>query len=387
MPNINDFKLVAKKSERYADILLNGTQSGCEIKEVKKKERMGFYLFILENVCGIQDIFDLRDLVTDTEFNQLVLGKEKKDDCGIDAVHIDEDEYSISLFNFKYREKFNPNKAQSPNDPFISTKFVNALMTERTDSLEGKIKNFAVSIIEKLNSNDEWKLYLYVVSNENIELQESNGDIKRLEEMYGLKVVPIGLTQISQYMSIRPEPINAELVLDSDAIMSFSEDSVTSSKSYIVRLPINEVIRITCNSEKLRSQYNLEDVYELKNFDIDNSALFDNVRGFVTNSKYNKNISTTLKKEPSKFFMYNNGLTLIAVDIEATFINAGKKVKLKLKSFQVINGGQTLRTIHEFHKRDKENIVDYLSNSQILVRIFKTTKDEILNNKIAEYTK
>lgn len=84
--------------------------------------------------------------------------------------------------------------------------------------------------------------------------------------------------------------------------------------------------------------------------------------------------------------MYNNGLTLIAEDIEAAPTNAGKKIKLKLTSFQVINGGQTLRTIHNFHKLDKENIVEYLSNSQILVRIFKTADDKILNNKIAEYT-
>lgn len=275
MPNINDFKLVSKKSERYANILLNGIHEQ-KIQEPKKRERMGFYLFILENVCGIQDISDLKELVTDIEFNQLVLDEEKRDDCGIDAIHINEDEYSISLFNFKYREKFSPNKAQALNQPFISTKFVNALMTENTNTLEGKIKNFATSIIEKLRSNDEWKLYLYVVSNENVGLQESSEDIRRLEELYGLEVVSIGLTQISQYMSLRPEPINAELMLDNDAIMSFSEDPIASSKSYIIRLPINEVIRITCNSEKIRNQYNMEDVYDLSNVNLDYSVLFDN---------------------------------------------------------------------------------------------------------------
>jgi len=386
MPNLNDFKLVAKKSEKYADILLNDTTSSQEVKELKKRERLGFYLFVLENICGIQDISDLRDLVTDTEFNQLVLGEDKKDDCGIDAIHIDEDEFSINLFNFKYREKFNPSAAQSLNAPFISAKFANALTTEKTDDLEGKIKDFAISIIEKLNSNDEWKLNLYVVSNENVELKESNDDIKRLEETYGLEVKAVGLTQITQYMSIRPEPINAELMLDNDAIMSFSEDPISSSKSYIIRLPINEVVRITCDNEEMRNLYNMENVYDLKDINLDYSVLFDNVRGLVTRSKYNKNISATLKKEPSKFFMYNNGLTLIAEDIEAVTTNANKKIKLKLKSFQVINGGQTLRTIHQFHKLDRENIVEYLSSSQILVRIFKTTNDKILNNKIAEYT-
>jgi len=130
----------------------------------------------------------------------------------------------------------------------------------------------------------------------------------------------------------------------------------------------------------------MENVQDLRDIELDYSVLFDNVRGFVARSKYNKNISTTLKKEPSKFFMYNNGLTLIAEDIEAINTNANKKIKLKLKSFQVINGGQTLRTIHKFHKFDEGNIDEYLSNSQILVRIFKTTNDKVLNNKIAEYT-
>lgn len=187
-------------------------------------------------------------------------------------------------------------------------------------------------------------------------------------------------------MSIRPKAVNAQLTLDNDAIMSFSEDPIASSKSYIIRLPIDEIIRITCNNENLRNQYNLEDVSALSNVNLDYSVLFDNVRGFVTRSRYNKNISTTLEEEPSKFFMYNNGLTLIAENIEATSINANKRVKLELKSFQVINGGQTLRTIHRFHKLDRQNIVKYLSDSQVLVRIFKTTNNQTLNNKIAEYT-
>jgi hypothetical protein len=386
MPNINDFKLIAKKSEKYAELLLNSSTVEQENLAPKKKERIGFYLFILKNICSVQDILDLKDLITDTEFNQIFSVNQKIDDCGIDAVYINEEEYSINLFNFKYREKFNPDKRQSVNEPFISTKFINALTTENTNALDGKLKFFADKIVEKLNSTDEWSLYLYVVSNENIELQDSNEDLKNLERHYGLEIVPIGLVQITQYMSLRPKAVNAELMLDNDAIMSFSEDSIASSRSYIIRLPINEVIRITCDDESLRSQYNLEDISELEKIGLDYSVLFDNVRGFVIRSKYNENILTTLKKEPSKFFMYNNGLTLIAEDIEAKPINANKKVKLKLTSFQVINGGQTLRTIHDFHKLDKENIVSYLSNSQVLVRIFKTTNDQVLNNKIAEYT-
>ncbi len=38
-----------------------------------------------------------------------------------------------------------------------------------------------------------------------------------------LDIIPIGLKYITDMMSIRPEPINASLVLDHNAIMSYSE--------------------------------------------------------------------------------------------------------------------------------------------------------------------
>ena len=119
---------------------------------------------------------------------------------------------------------------------------------------------------------------------------------------------------------------------------------------------------------------------------IDYSVLFDNVRGLVVKSKYNRNISHSLKNDPSKFFMFNNGLTLTANDIKAESVNANKKVRLTIDSFQVLNGGQSLRTIHQFNSEDPKHLEDYLSNSEVLVRIFKTSKDSDLNNKIAEYT-
>ncbi|NJN74796.1 MAG: AIPR family protein [Limnothrix sp. RL_2_0] len=260
------------------------------------------------------------------------------------------------------------------------------MKTENTSGLTGKIKIFIEDIITKLNSSEEWTLKLYMVSNEEVTIKNKDIHIERLEQVYGLKVMWFGLSQIMEILPMRPKSVSAELVVDTDAIMSFTEDSLSSSKSYIVRLATNEVVRFTSDDDGLRQQSNLENVEELENADLEYSLLFDNVRGFITKSEYNSNILKTLKEEASKFFMYNNGLTIIAQNIQADVINAGKKVKMKLENFQVINGGQTLRTIHKFHQSDNQNIIDYLSKAQILVRIFKTVDDQELNNKIAEYT-
>ncbi len=380
MASINDFKLVNIKSKKYFDLLENEIKFTADNITDKQKERLGFYIFMLENICGVKDISDLVNLITDTDFHIIVFKNKKFEDQGIDAIYINEEDFTINLFNFKFREKFNEDKKQSINETIISTKFINALINEDIQHLEGIIKEQAKAILSKFNSNDIWKLNLYIVSNETIELNTNDDNLKQLEKLYDLEVIPFGLGKIKEIMSIRPEAINSSLILNTDAVMSYSESSISSSKSYIIRLSNSELIRITSNNKEIREKYNIEDINELSNVSIDFSVLFDNVRGFVQKSKYNKNI-----EKSAKFFMFNNGITIIANDIKAEEVNAGKRVKLSINDFQVLNGGQTLRTIHRFNALDKDNISAYLSKSEILVRVFTTTSKEYIN-KIAEFT-
>ena len=98
MASLNDYKLVDIKSKKYFDLLA----SSRGIKNVldKQKCRMGFYLFILENYTGVTDVDELVEFITDTDFNRFLFD-EKVDDCGIDAVYIEEETKVIKLFNFK----------------------------------------------------------------------------------------------------------------------------------------------------------------------------------------------------------------------------------------------------------------------------------------------
>lgn len=384
MASINDFKLVNIKSKKYFDLMKSEINFDSDAMTEKEKERYGFYPYMLESICGIKDISDLINLITDTDFNASILNKGKFEDHGIDAIYIKEDDHTINLFNFKFREKFNSNKKQSINETIISIKFINALINDEINHLDGLIKDYAKTILSKLNSNDIWKLNLYIISNETVELNKDDVNLKQLEKLYDLEIIPFGLSRIKEIMSIRPEPISASLILNTDAVMSYSESSISSSKSYIIRLLNSEVIRITSNNKETREKYNIEDITTLATENLDFSVLFDNVRGFVQKSKYNQNIESSLKEESSKFFMYNNGITIIADNIDVNEVNAGKRVKLSINNFQVLNGGQTLRTLHKFNQLDKNHISDYLSKSEILVRVF-TTSDEYIN-KIAEFT-
>ncbi|MEB3800787.1 AIPR family protein [Flavobacterium columnare] len=385
MANINDFKLLNIKCKSYFGLLENEFESSLNLPSEKHKERFGFYLFMLESICNVKDTYDILDLITDQEFNTFIYNK-RDEDFGVDAIFIDEENNYINFFNFKFREKFNEQNQQGINETFLSTKFTNALITNDIGGLTGKISTYAKEIIEKLNGNEIWKLRLYAISNESKELDVNSPEIRQLKDLYDLETVAIGLDTISKFMSIRPEPINSTIHIDKDSILPFVESSLSSSKSYIIRITASDLIRITCNDSNYRNEYTMENFQPLSNTQMEYNLLFDNVRGLIIRSKFNDNIFKTLKEEPSRFFMYNNGLTITANNIETEPTNANKKLKIIITDFQVVNGGQTLRTLHRFNQQDKDNITKYLSNCEILLRVFKTPTTDNIRNKIAEYT-
>lgn len=349
-----------------------------------QKARYGFYFFIIQNLTNLVDYDKMVNAITDTEFNSTFFDVNDVDE-GIDAVCFDEQEHVIALFNFKYRNKYNDDKEQSKNELLVTSKFLNALKQEDTTHLKGKLKKYADKINEYNDSDDIWTTVLYYVSNESKTLSSLDPNIKQMSDTYGIDIEMKGLNELVDMTSLHPRNIDASLVLNRDAVMSFTETSLASARSYIVRLPLTELIRITCDDATLRNEYNLEDENVLYKTNVDIRVLFDNVRGFILQSKYNKNIETTLDSEPTKFFFYNNGITIVAESISSSEINSGKKVKLEISNFQVLNGGQTLRTIHNYNKKNKNNIVEKLSDAEVLVRMLNIT-DDALKGRIGEYT-
>ncbi|HCH5483943.1 AIPR family protein [Vibrio parahaemolyticus] len=382
--SLNDFKLLNIKCKKYFDLYSKGAVFAKQPENDKLKERFGFYLFMLESLCDEKDLDRISDIITDTEYNAYLTGN-RFNDQGIDAIYINDESKEILLFNFKFRESFKLGQMQSSNEAFVSTKLVNCILNGNSDGLEGKLKSLVDDAIERLNSNDVWKTSLYMLSNEAVPINNDETAIQQLKDFYDMEVISICLPQIKSMMSIRPKPISSELIIDNDALMSYSENTISTSKSYIVRLNAADIIRLTCKNQELRNNYNCEKIEVLAKERIDYGVLFDNVRGFVQKSKYNEAIARSLKEDPSKFFMYNNGMTIVAKDIKAEPVNGNKKVRISISDFQVLNGGQTLRTLHNFNAQDDSHISEFLSKSEVLVRIFNASNSDAVN-KIAEYT-
>lgn len=383
MATQNDFKRLNLKCQRYFNLAkTEGAIPANVTIDEENQKRFGFYYLVLQYILEIDNFSSITDCITDQDFNAKLFQVKNKDE-GIDAVYIDEETKSISLFNFKYRPSWNIDKEQSINETIISSKYLNILQTEN-NTLEGKLKDITDNIIEKNQSDEVWNTILYVVSNENKELDNSNQELDNLRCVYGIETRSIGLDTLTQLMSLHPAPVSTQILVPQESILTYSEDNISTEKSYALCVRLTDLIRITCNDETLRNNTMLEDESKLFYTNIEMNVLYENVRGYILKSKYNSNILNTLKDEPSRFYFYNNGLTIVADNISAVRVNSNKKWKLTIENFQVINGGQTLRTIHKFAKENLENI-NKLSDASVQLRIIKVN-DNDLKSRISEYT-
>ncbi|NLZ96557.1 MAG: AIPR family protein [Candidatus Magasanikbacteria bacterium] len=378
MATINDFKIVGQYSEKYYKLL----KLDKDVKEIEKR-RLGFYLFILECITNNANIEELKNCIIDTEFCSIVENK-RNSDSGIDAVYINEERNIIQLFNFKYREKFSDRKGQNERTILDSSKFLFQLDKRDFISIDSKTKEKMEAIAERFDSDKIWKTELFLISNDNYGLKPDNQTMELYKDHYDISIQSIVLDDIMSFISGKPDDISAQFLIDSDAVLTYEENSLSSSKSYLVKLSVANLIRMTCKSRELRNKSEIYELEELKNVELDLGLLYDNVRGYLGETRFNKNILKTLTEDPSKFFMYNNGITMTAKNIIAKEKNGKTKFLCTISGFQIVNGGQTIRTIYEFKNKyfDDEKI----SKAEILVRIFQTEEDQELTNNIAEYT-
>lgn len=392
MANINDFKILKLKNKKMFDLLNFDVKE--KINDIDK-ERIGFYHLVLENITGQFDFPEYQEdsyKIIDTKYNQLI-NKKAVDDLGIDAVYISENskgEIDIRLFNFKYRNSFKVDNNISESDISRSTKFLEyILQNKELDTKENEIVHKIINeIIKNLNSNKICNLFLYMVSNESNGFHKnSNEYIKLLENNYGMKLINISLDDITNFFNEKKDGKKSKFIISTNEFLSFQSDEKSTQKSYILKLSLIDLIRITSIDEDLSNNYGMEDDTQIINTKLDLSLLYDNVRGFLGDTKYNLNIINTLEENPQYFFMYNNGITLTAEKIECEPKNSGMKYLFTIENFQIVNGGQTIRSIFNFLEEEHEfDKISKLRESYILVRIFKTNKEDSLKNNIAEYT-
>lgn len=109
-----------------------------------------------------------------------------------------------------------------------------------------------------------------------------------------------------------------------------------------------------------------------------------NIRGYLRDTRVNKNMKQTLGKEPQNFLYFNNGVTFVCDN--ATQEDPDASDVLTLENPQVINGQQTTRVLHEMDRKIS-------AKASILVRVISIpragqtdTRHQTLISKVVQAT-
>ena len=93
-----------------------------------------------------------------------------------------------------------------------------------------------------------------------------------------------------------------------------------------------------------------------------------NVRSFLqARGKVNKGIRETIRSEPARFLAYNNGISATAEAVEITTAENGTPAIRKVTGLQVVNGGQTMASIHWAKKRDRADLSEVFVQAKITI--------------------
>lgn len=115
------------------------------------------------------------------------------------------------------------------------------------------------------------------------------------------------------------------------------------------------------------------EIYKLLK-DHGDALLEKNIRRYLGKNAVNSAIMTTLKDNQKKqnFFFYNNGITFVCEKMGYNALQEQNWI-LRLDGLQIINGGQTCKTI--FQTMEENQQVDY-SDVYVLVRIYEVDDDD-----------
>ncbi|SDL54585.1 AIPR protein [Franzmannia pantelleriensis] len=104
-----------------------------------------------------------------------------------------------------------------------------------------------------------------------------------------------------------------------------------------------------------------------------------NVRSFLQQKgKVNKGIRDTIINEPSRFLAYNNGISATVESLEVERNDSGQEVITSMRGLQIVNGGQTVASIHRAKKADRCSHLQRVAVQAKITKVNPESLDELV---------
>lgn len=251
-------------------------------------------------------------------------------DGGFDAVHIDPRSQIVHLVQAKYRKSFGSKPEPTVEiDRFISD--CESLYSEDRSKLQDLLDRVNPSTMDRLRDarsrlvSHGYQPRLYYVTTGKVS-GNKRSRFRRSTRSRILEIIDASnLAHIYRDFAdgiAPPVPVTTLAVEASNSSIIERRDPTSKISSWIFPAELRSVASL---------------------YKLCGTRLFaKNIRGYLGETKINKEMSKTLIKHPAQFFYLNNGITIICS--RAEYIK-GDTSEMQMWDAQVINGQQTVRSI------------------------------------------
>ena len=269
----------------------------------------------------------------------------------IDGYAFDDSDKSIILFISDYKEDDNSNLTESEIE-----QLQNKMLYFLEEAFDGKLstyfdlsdellligndigKRMKIDYVDLINDNSIDKIKLYIFTNRNLSKKMKTLPFKK----YLSKQIETNIWGIERLFDLYQSGKDKEPIIIKTEKYGFSGIPCIKAEmsgnldydAYLAIVPGDFLNRIY--------------------YEHGSRLLEGNVRAFLSNrGKINKGIRETIRKEPTKFFTYNNGIACTASRIILS--NDGHQI-IEMEDLQIINGGQTTASLASAFLKDKMSL-------------------------------
>ena len=315
-------------------------------KDINKKKSAAFVLLCMSTALEFT-LEEAAELLT-----------EGGNDAGVDGLHIgevDDGEFVVTLFQGKYKVKDLTGTANFPENGV--QKAVNTVQVLFDPSRKVALNKKIAPKIEEIRSliRDAYIPVVRVMLCNNGEAWKEQADtwIEQAKNDFGDNVSFVHFNHDSIIKILqRGKQVDASLLLNGQAIV----EDMNFMRVLVGRISVQEI-------QRLFNEYG-------------DNLLERNIRrylGLHTN-RVNKAIHETLSniEKSENFYFYNNGITVVCDKFD---YNAFQKAdyQVRIKNMQVINGGQTCKTIQQTLNQSLPGFSG--ESAFVMVRIYQLAED------------